>query len=271
METFTSMTVQLTNGASSFEEHVFLPDSAGPHAVVLFAPGTQQVVASYTAYLERLASWGMIAVGRNDPGPFTSTPELVEDLVYVVNEWLPAQNADANSALFGRVDMTRLGVTGHSRGGKATLLAAEGALLGVARAYFGIDMIDVTFIDDGVYSLTNVASVGIPTAFLVASVPSNCSPVNANGEVLYNSAPSPSVLLIGLGAGHMDFAPTCVLCGICTPGGNIDPNLVLDYSLRYVTAFFARELLGDVSVGPAFEGAGVNLDSAAGLIQIQSK
>jgi hypothetical protein len=213
----------------------------------------------------------MIVLARDDPGPFTNTQELVDELIYVATEWLPAQNADASSGFFGKIDLSRIGVTGHSRGGKATLLAAETGLQGVANAYFGIDTVDVTFIDDGVYAITNVAGVGIPTAFLVAEIPSNCSPANANGEVLYNSAPSPSVLLTGIGAGHTDFAMPCVLCGVCTPDGTIDPQIVFDYSIRYVTAFFARELLGDAAIGAAFEGAGAGLDAAAGLIQIRSK
>jgi len=43
------------------------------------------------------------------------------------------------------------------------------------------------------------------------------------------------------------------------------------YSVRYLTAFFARELLADVSVGGAFEGAGAAADVNAGLIEISSK
>ena len=53
--------------------------------------------------------------------------------------------------------------------------------------------------------------------------------------------------------------------------GTADASGVLTYSVRYLTAFFARELLGDKSVGNAFEGAGAAADVKAGLIQISSK
>jgi hypothetical protein len=46
---------------------------------------------------------------------------------------------------------------------------------------------------------------------------------------------------------------------------------VLDLAVRYLTAFFARELLGDSSVGAQFQGAGAPADEAAGVIQLVSK
>jgi hypothetical protein len=36
-------------------------------------------------------------------------------------------------------------------------------------------------------------------------------------------------------------------------------------------AFFARELLGDASVGSAFQGAGIAHDVNAGLVTVESK
>jgi predicted dienelactone hydrolase len=224
-------------------------------------------------FFQRLASYGIIVIARNDPGPFTRTQVLVEDLVYLATTWLPAANADVDSPFFGRVDLTRIGVAGHSRGGKATLLAAEGGLMGHVLAYFGVDTIDATFIDDGVYAQTEVANVGIPTLFLVASREGGCSPAHSNGEVIYDLATTPSILLTAIDADHTDFAMPCVgcilACGART--GTADPATVRDYTARYLMAFFARELLGDDTVGPALEGAGSLLDEAAGLVHVSSK
>jgi hypothetical protein len=46
---------------------------------------------------------------------------------------------------------------------------------------------------------------------------------------------------------------------------------VLDASVRYLTAFFARLLLGDTSVGAAFAGAGIHADVADGVVTVESK
>ena len=53
--------------------------------------------------------------------------------------------------------------------------------------------------------------------------------------------------------------------------GTANQQVVLRYAVRYLTAFFARELLGDASVGKTFQGAGATADEAAGLVQITSK
>jgi hypothetical protein len=48
--------------------------------------------------------------------------------------------------------------------------------------------------------------------------------------------------------------------------GSADSATVLHYAIRYLTAFFGRELLGDSTVGAGFEGAGVMADVTAGLV-----
>jgi hypothetical protein len=91
--------------------------------------------------------------------------------------------------------------------------------------------------------------------------------------MLFPKTPSPSVLIVGEGAGHTQFelASACTACGICSPAGTANPNQVLAYALKYFTAFFARELLGDASVGDAFQGAGGAADEASGLVTITKK
>jgi hypothetical protein len=273
VETFTTLSIEVTNADRTFDAHFHLPDSIGPLPVVVFAPGTQQPASSYETFFRRLASHGLIVMAKNDPGPFTPTQEVVEDLEYLATTWLPAANGDSGSPFFGRVDLTRIGVAGHSRGGKATLLAAEFGLMGHVVAYFGVDTIDVTFIDDGIYAQTEVATVGIPTLFLVATAEGGCSPAHSNGEVIYDLASTPSVLLRAIDADHSDFAVPCVGCLIACGArtGTADAATVRDYTARYLMAFFARELLGDAAVGPALEGAGSLLDEAAGLVSVSSK
>jgi hypothetical protein len=46
---------------------------------------------------------------------------------------------------------------------------------------------------------------------------------------------------------------------------------VLATAVKYLTAFFARQLLGDAPVGAAFQGAGEAQDVAAGIIDLVAK
>ena len=59
----------------------------------------------------------------------------------------------------------------------------------------------------------------------------------------------------------------CSLCWLCFKG-QADGSEVLAYSVRYSTAFFARELLKDRRVGSKIEGAGAAEDVNAGRIGI---
>jgi hypothetical protein len=104
-------------------------------------------------------------------------------------------------------------------------------------------------------------------------VTSSCSPADTNAAMLYDLAPSPSVLITGLGAGHTQVQDEgeCVGCSACSPYGTADGDVVLAYAVRYLTAFFARELLDDDVVGAAFQGAGGPADVADGLVTISAQ
>ena len=272
-DTSTTFTAQISNGASTFNEHVFVPASAGAHPVVSLSPGLQQPASAYVPYATRLASWGIVVLLRDDPGAFVATPNVTADLVYVIATWLPAQNADTMSALHGKVDLARIGLAGHSRGSQASLVAAENALKTKVVAWFGIDAVDSMALAGGTQARTNVATVGIPLGWVSGSVSSSCSPAADNYAVEYAAALSPAVSVVGIGAGHTQFEDpnTCVACNLCTPQGTADGTVVLAYSVRYLTAFFARELLHDATVGAAFQGAGAPADVAAGRVQVASK
>ena len=250
-----------------FKVTVYMPTSAGPHPLVGLSCGSTQIAAGYAIYGKRLASYGIAVVIENDPGFSTNTGYITPDAAYVIDTWVPATLGD-------QIDLTKVGLAGHSRGGAVSMLIASTKLHGKVVAWFGIDPVDNQFGQaPRQYGRTDLASIGIPTAFLGAEVTSNCAPAADNYRMLYPRAPSPSVLVVGLGAGHTQFEPAdaCNACSICSPNGTADPNVVLAYANRYVTAFFARELLGDSSVGAAFEGALAADDVAAGHVTIMSK
>lgn len=255
-------------GFSPVDLDIYLPSTPGPRPVVSLSPGLLQPREAYRPYGERLASHGVIVVVRDDPGVLTDTQTVADGIVTIATTWLDAENADSASPLFGRVDQSRLGLAGHSRGGKASLVAAEQGLHDVASAWFGLDPVDASEFAGGAMARDALPDLGMATGFFGAEVTSSCSPADDNYHVLFLLAPTPSVELVGLGAGHTQLQDEdhCVGCAACSPQGSADGDVVLGLAVRYLTAFFARELLDDATVGAGLDGAGAALDVAEGRI-----
>lgn len=270
----TTAMLQVPAPNGTFTTTAYIPGSQGAHPVVILSSGFFQTAAAYAPYAHRLASWGMLTLLRDDPNLAEQTPNIADDVAYTVTTWLSATNGDASSALHGQIDTTKIGLAGHSRGGQIALLAAEGGAHGLVRGVFGLDPVD-TSMSGSPQARTQIASIGVPLAFIGETTDSSaqgCAPATDNYQVLYAAAVSPAVAITAIDADHTMFEdPTqCSFCSACT-AGTANAAQVLAYAERYLTAFFARELEGDATVGPAFAGAGANQDVAAGLTQIVSK
>ena len=149
----------------------------------------------------------------------------------------------------------------------ASLLAAEGALKGTLKGFFGIDPVD-----NAGMAAAQLGTIAIPSAFLgetTDSGSSDCAPAAQDYDVLYAAAPSPSVELTAVGADHTEFEDpaSCSFCTLCTKG-SADAAMVLRYATRYLMSFFARELLGDTRIDPTLNSTA---DAAAGIVQVHNK
>ena len=88
------------------------------HAVVVWGPGGGTEPGAYGGIIRRLASHGFVVIAlRESPGNATQAiPAL---------NWLEKKNKDPNDALYQKLDMTKVGCSGHSMGG----LESEQALI----------------------------------------------------------------------------------------------------------------------------------------------
>jgi dienelactone hydrolase len=261
--------------STAFSVTVYLPGTKLAHPVVILNSGFFQSALGYAPYGQRLASWGVVAILRDDPGLGETTVDIGSDDAYIVTTWLAAQNAESAGPFEGLLDATNVGLAGHSRGGQAMLLAAENGAKGKIKGVFGLDPVDGSM-DGSPDAVTNIATIDVPLTFIGETTDSTgasaCAPAADNYQVLYAAAAAPAVSITAIDASHPMFEDPshCTLCSLCT-AGTANAATVLAYSERYLTAFFARELLGDGSVGPTLEGAGSALDASAGLITLVSK
>jgi hypothetical protein len=241
------------------------------YPVLIFEPGLGPTVSDYTTLLEDLASHGYIIIGVNptysasavvlgdgrvveqstngnipDNASVSETKQIAGQLVQIWAEDMrfamdQAQrlNADPQSLLAGRMDLTRIGVFGHSFGGAA---AAEVCHLDI-RCQAGADL-------DG-YPYGDVVQTGLQQPFLfVWSAGNDSNDAHYQQAVqdinaIYTRLETGYQVTIR-GARHfnftdyaVEFSPVLKLLGLLGP---IDGERGLQISRAYVLAFFDTTL-----------------------------
>lgn len=88
-------------------------DRLWPMIVVVNASGTP--AASYAPFFERLATWGFIVVGNEDPqaGNGETTSMTLDRMLAL----------DGESVLYGKIDEDNIGIIGYSQGGAGAICA----------------------------------------------------------------------------------------------------------------------------------------------------
>ena len=89
-----------------------LKASAKQYPLVMVVNGSQTPAKTYLPFFERLASWGFIVVGNDDPQPGTGETASIT-LDYVLNE----------SEIKNSIDRANMGVAGYSQGGAGAINA----------------------------------------------------------------------------------------------------------------------------------------------------
>jgi dienelactone hydrolase len=228
--------------------------TAGPYPLILVSHGLALPASQYYGYVQRLASFGYVALTVDYPASAltVNNTEEVEDVLAGI-DW-----AKTNATVAARADTTTVGMTGHSLGGKLALLAAT--MDPRVKAAIVLDPVDGSVPDTCTAPIcvevgALMPSLHIPTGFLGETTDSTgngmpCAPAAENFQTFYAKTNSPSLEVTVVGADHVSFlddVSTCgFFCALCTPGtaSNAEVN---NLAHAYVAAFYERWIRGDTA------------------------
>ena len=84
--------------------------STQKHGVVLWGPGGGTEPTAYEGIIRRLASQGFVVVGlKESPGDASQAMKAID--------WLEKKNQNSSDIFYNKLDMTKVGCSGHSMGG----------------------------------------------------------------------------------------------------------------------------------------------------------
>ena len=289
--TFVKTSSEVQNAGKSIPLELYLPEGSGPFPVLVFTHGFQLGPDQYASYGEHLASWGYVVVMPALPGGLlgpVGAPSHREQKEHTVAllDWIEANASAAGGALDGKADATRIGLAGHSMGGKISLLVATEDER--PKAVFGVDPVDAAGgpmpgspADYPSVTPELMDKLAIPLGLLGETTNATCSgfmcqacaPEDDNFHQYYVHATGPAVEIEILGANHMSFLdnPSCgFVCSVC-PRGNDDPAQSRLLARRYLTAFFEVFLKEEAVLLSHLNGADMQADVDAGLVKAASK
>lgn len=226
-----------------------LPESEGPWPLIVFSHGFTLRGDLYRSYADRLASHGFVVGLPTYPGLATDHRALADGLHALLSYYTAAAGA-AGSPLKGRILTEKIGLAGHSLGGKISLLvASEDSRV---RAVAGLDPVDGA--GPGMSASERYPSV-IPDRIAELTVPLlllgadrareprfglPCAPEDRNYERIFEAGSGPALEITQLEAGHTQYLddPGCgIACFACVTGERPSREIRAD-AQGYLTAFF---------------------------------
>lgn len=246
------------------------PAAAGRFPVLVFAHGYRQLPTSYNAVLESLVARGYAVLAFASPGladvvplpggrlaphlPFSdaSYDTMARDIAAAVVE-LPALDVAKGQVFAGHLDLSRIGVFGHSVGGAAAMLAS--ARVPGIRAAANLD---------GDYAgAAAIEQPRVPLLYITSQPPNRDAAPKSDWEdesnevrrariwrTLASHSPRAQRVRVG-GMFHANFQDEALLPASAIPPklrarrfGSIDGARGLDLTARLLAGFFAESLGG---------------------------
>ena len=231
---------------------------AGPCPVVVFGHGFSRSRARYADFGRHLASRGFVVIVPDFRG-LADHSRNADDLSACV-DWILAQDADASSIFYGRIDAGAIGASGHSAGGMSALVA-------LARDPRLVTAAPMDPVDDADLGSTALAGVRKPVA-ITYSEDSSCN-ASGSARTLYAAARPPKRGVLVVGANHCDpEMPSDFLCTLTCGAANAGRQALY---LEVVTGWLEMHLRCDPGYEPWVSGAQIQADVSAGLLAYQSE
>jgi hypothetical protein len=215
---------------------VFRPDKLGDggvkHPIILWGNGTRSRVPAYTPMLRQWASQGFVVAAANTNSAGSGKPIL--DCL----DYLTAQNAADGSVFKGKLDLTKVGVSGHSQGGGGTIMAGRDPRITVTAP------IEPYTVGLGYVKGAEAAQHG-PMLLLSGGMDTTAVP-ETNQKPVFDAAKSPVIWATLKSASHA--VPATETSGEFRP---------------VTTAWFRWTLMDDLNAGKLFQGPNCDLCRSA--------
>jgi dienelactone hydrolase len=207
----------------------------GPYPIVAFGHGFFMQTGYYLSHFRHLATHGFVVIAPQFPD--TQHGELADDLLYCV-EYLRQQHSSSGSRFRGLIDTASIGLSGHSMGGGASLLAA--ARDSRVRVVAPLAAAETT------PSAIAVMDQIVGFVYLIAGASDGIAPPAAHQIPMYNNANPPKALCNIREANHTRFMDVATF-DFTDPNGTLTRPQQLLITRRYLTSVLSFVLKRDSS------------------------
>ncbi|GIF98685.1 alpha/beta hydrolase family protein [Catellatospora citrea] len=223
--------------------------AAGRFPAIAFGHGFLQSVSKYYSTMQHLASWGFVVAAPTSQGSLFPSHSAFADDLNAQLTWLVAQDTTAGSRFNAHIVTTKLGLSGHSMGGGASVLAAS-------RNPAVTTVANLAAAETNPSAAAAAASVRVPM-MLVAGQKDGTAPIASHQRPIYTGKPAPKQLRTIVGGFHCGFIDTS--SAFCD-SGTITRAVQLQITRRVLTDWFRYYLAGDATAYDAVWGPGATGD-----------
>ncbi|MCD6531076.1 hypothetical protein J7K99_01365 [bacterium] len=222
--------------------------------LVIFSHGGCGTPLASVYFTSHLAGWGFIVIATSHPGSMWGDEDCLDsaalhytwlnrpdDVQYTVDSMVALSSA--HPELFGRIDTSRMAMSGHSFGARTTYAVCNRQNWAKCAVALSGDYDDI--FGAPINCMDDIRGVDVPIMLMCGSLDIGLEPEHM--AQIYDTLKVPKVSVEIFGATHFSFSDTC------TP--ELDPfcgeDFVLNYDTahaiinRYATAFLMKYLLSD--------------------------